>query len=359
MKRLILIFSLLVSGGIAAAQSLKVDTFINRFTGKNNFNGTILIEQHDKVIYKKSFGFANLAFKIPNTPDTKYKVASITKAFTSVLVLQLVEQGKIDLDKPLINYLPDYKGNGGSKVTVRQLLNMTSGMRNFDENASSLDAVLKKGIPQYQLPYTSDELLTKFCSDPLVKEPGKEFDYNNADFIILGKIIEKVSGKTYEQNLQEKILQPLQMKNSGLLSQTKITDNLADTYFYRDDIKALVSDLPVYMENWYAAGAMYSTADDILKFSDALFKGKLLKQETLKQMFTSGLGEYGLGVWVYLKYDINHKMFTIVKRPGSIMGAQAMLFHILEDGSTIIILSNTGTVSLDDFAAEIAKQIIQ
>ena len=126
-------------------------------------------------------------------------------------------------------------------------------------------------------------MLDKFCSDTLVKEPGKEFDYNNADFIILGKIIEKISGKTYEENLKEKILLPLQMTNSGLLSQEKIIDKLADTYFYRDDLKTLANDLPVYISNWYAAGAMYSTADDILKFSNALFGGKLLKQETLKQ----------------------------------------------------------------------------
>ena len=126
----------------------------------------------------------------------------------------------------------------------------------------------------------------------------------------------------------------------------------------RDDLKILANDLPVYWSNWYAAGAMYSTAGDILKFANALFNGKLLKQETLNQMFTSGLGEYGFGVWVYKDYKINDTMYTIVKRPGSIMGAQAMLFHVLEDGATIIILCNTGTVSLDDLAANIAEKLI-
>ncbi len=359
MKKLILAFALVTLTLIndAFAQSSIADTFINSFTKKNNFNGTILIEQNSKTIYKKSFGFANLSFKIPNATDTKYKIASITKAFTTVLVLQLFEQKKIDLEKSINTYLPDYKGAGGERVTVKMLLNMTSGMRNMDDGLT-LESALKNGMPLYQKPYTSDDMLAKFCSDTLVNESGSNFDYNNADFIILGKIIEKISGKTYEQNLKEKILQPLQMTNSGLLSQEKIVDNLADTYFYRDDLKMLVNDLPVYINNWYAAGAMYSTVDDILKFSNALFDGKLLKQETLKQMFTSGLGEYGYGVWVYKNYEINHKMFTIIKRPGSIMGAQAMLFHILEDGSTIIVLSNTGTVSLDDFVAEIAKQIL-
>lgn len=115
----------------------------------------------------------------------------------------------------------------------------------------------------------------------------------------------------------------------------------------------------MYINNWYASGAMYSTVDDVLKFTNALFNGKLLKQETLNKMIVSGPGEYGYGVWVYKDYEINSKMFTIIKRPGSIMGAQAMLFHILEDNSTIIILSNTDKVGLDGFAAVIAQQIIK
>nr|WP_294876774.1 serine hydrolase domain-containing protein [uncultured Pedobacter sp.] len=350
---------LLFTIAIASAQSDKTEAFIDAYTKKNNFNGTILITKKSHAVYKKSFGLSDFSLNVSNKPDTRYKVASITKAFTSVLILQLVEQGNIDLEKPIITYLPEYKGDGGNKVTIRQLLNMTSGMRNMDENGSSLEGVLKNGLPQYQLPNTSDQMLEKFCSMELVKEPGKEFDYNNADFIILGKIIEKLSGKSFRKVLKEKILTPLSMTNSGMMAQDTIVSGLANTYFYRDDIKKLVPDLPAYIENWYASGAMYSTVDDILMFSNALFGGKLLKPETLKQMFGSGLGEYGLGVWVYLDYKINNKLYTIIKRPGSIMGAQAMLFHIMEDDSTIIILSNTGTVNMDDFAAKLADKIME
>jgi D-alanyl-D-alanine carboxypeptidase len=104
---------------------------------------------------------------------------------------------------------------------------------------------------------------------------------------------------------------------------------------------------------------MYATATDLSLFINGLFGLKLLKEETLNKMFVSGLEEYGYGVWVYENYEINKKKFKIIKRPGQIMGAQGMLFHILEDGSTIIMLSNTGTTSLDDFAAEIATKIIR
>ncbi|QJB31634.1 beta-lactamase family protein [Chitinophaga oryzae] len=342
----------------AFGQSSQAERFIDSFVTKNNFNGTVLLAKNDKAWYRKSFGTANFRLNIPNTTDTRYKVASITKAFTAVLILQLYEQGKIDLNKSISSYLPDYKGEGADKVTVTQLLNMTSGIHNMDAGLT-LESALKNGMPQYQAPHTSDEMLALFCSGKLVNEPGKVWDYNNADYIILGKIIERTTGKTFEQNLRSSILQPLKMANTGIAYQQEIIPRLADTYFYRDDIKAMVNDLPVYPENWYAAGAMYSTADDILKFSNALFGKKLLKQTTLDQMFTSGKDEYGYGVWVYKDYDIHGKHYTIIKRPGSIMGAQAMLFHVLEEGTTIIILSNTGTTSLDEFAAKIAARIVR
>jgi len=357
MKRTFIILIFFLISSHTFAQFTKAGNYIDSFVSKNNFNGTILIAKAGKTNYEKSFGFANFQFKVPNTPDTRYKVASITKAFTSVLIMQLYEQGKIDLSKTIKTYLPDYKGEAGDKVTIVQLLNMTSGIHNMDAGAT-FESVMKNGLPQYQKPYTSDDMLSQFSSGKLETEPGKKFDYNNADFIILGKIIEKLTGKTFEENLKTNILHPLQMDNSGIAYQQVIIDKLADSYFFRGDINALVNDLPVYMENWYAAGAMYSTTGDVLKFCNALFGKKLLKQSSLDLMFSSGLDEYGYGVWVYKNYDIHHKMYTIVKRPGSIMGAQAMLFHILEDGSTIIILSNTGTISLDDFAAKIAEKVI-
>jgi D-alanyl-D-alanine carboxypeptidase len=159
--------------------------------------------------------------------------------------------------------------------------------------------------------------------------------------------------------LHAKILNPLRMQDSGIKYNQNIIDSLADTYFYRDDLKQLVNDLPVYTENWFAAGAMYSTANDLLKFSNALFGLKLLKQETLNKMFVSGLDEYGYGVWVYEDYEINKRMYKIIKRPGQIMGTQSMLFQVLNEGTTIIILSNATTTSLDEFVEEICKHVVR
>ncbi|HEY0427993.1 MAG TPA: serine hydrolase domain-containing protein [Pyrinomonadaceae bacterium] len=357
-KVLILLIVIIPLTQSVFGQSPVFNKFIDSYVKTNNFNGTILIRKNKIIAYQKSFGFANFPFKVPNTIETKYKVASITKAFTSVLILQLVEQGKIDLNKTIKTYLPDYRGEAADKVTIHQLLNHTSGMKNID-SVPSLEYVVENGFSLYQMPHTSDEILEKYCSDNLSGEPGKKFDYNNADYIVLGKIIERLYGKIYERVLNEKLLQPLNMRDSGMIHQPNIIAGLADTYFYRDASKVLTNDLPFYAENLYAAGGMYSTAGDILKFSDALFTRKLLKKETLDLMFTPGLDEYGYGVWVYNDYDINGKKFKIVKRPGSNMGAQSMLFHVLEADTTIVILTNTGTTSLDVFAAEIAKRVVK
>ncbi|MES2809376.1 MAG: serine hydrolase domain-containing protein [Bacteroidota bacterium] len=357
MKNLSVVLLLLIFGDRLVAQPLtKATEYVDSFAVKTNFNGTILIARKGKPMFTKSYGFANMQFKVLNTADTKYKVASITKAFTSVLIMQLQEEGRIDLNKTISIYLPNYKGEGATKVTVQQLLTATSGIANIDEGLS-LEGALKNGIPHYTLPRSTDDMLNLFSSGKLNKVPGKTFDYNNADFIILGKIIENVTGKSFEDNLKERILHPLNMANSGIAYQQPVIAKLANTYYFNDK-GIYMNDLPVYIENWYASGNMYSTVDDILKFANGLFGRQLVKQASLDKMFISGLGEYGYGLWVYKNYDIHKKMYTIIKRPGSIMGAQAMLFHVLEDNTTIIILSNATSVGLDNVAAKIADRVL-
>jgi D-alanyl-D-alanine carboxypeptidase len=353
--RLLLAIALLLPQCLPAQPSA-LDSFIAAYAKEHNFNGTILIQKEGKVTSTRSFGLANIPFQVPNARQTKYKIASITKLFTSVLILQLHEQGRIELDRTIGTYLPDYTGEGAGKVTIHQLLNHTSGLANFD-TVKDMESALKSGLPTYQTPYTSDQLLAKFCSGKLVNPPGKVFDYNNGDYIILGKILERLQGKTYEQVLRERILQPLRMRHTGMLHQSDILPGLADTYFFRDDLKALASDLPVYPENWYAAGGMYSTVDDLLVFSNALFGGRLLKKETVALMTKPGLDDYGYGLWSY-ETKIKGRKHRAVKRPGRIMGAQTQLYHFLDEDVTVVILSNTGTTDLDEFVAEIGRRTV-
>lgn len=348
----LLAFALLLPQSVLAQQPSH-DSFIADYAKEHNFNGTILIHKEGETRYAKSFGLANIPFQVPNTRQTKYKIASITKLFTSVLILQLHEQGKLDLQKPIGTYLPDYSGEGKDKVTIHQLLNHTSGLANFD-TVMDIETALKSGIPVYQTPFTSDQLLARFCRGKLANPPGKVFDYNNGEYIVLGKIIERLSGKTYDQVLGERILRPLEMESTGMLRQSDVVAGLADTYFFRDDLKALAPDLPVYPENWYAAGAMYSTVDDLLIFSNAVFGGQLLKKESLALLTKPGLDDYGYGLWSY-ETKSKHR---VVKRPGRIMGAQAQLYRFLDQDVTVIILSNTGTTDLDEFVAAIGKRVV-
>jgi CubicO group peptidase (beta-lactamase class C family) len=361
MKRLtpghgLLLLVTLLLPQILPAEPAKIDSFIAAYAKEHHFNGTILVQKDGQVRFARSFGLANIPFDVPNTRQTKYKIASITKLFTSVLILQLHEEGKIDLDKPIGAYLPDYAGEGAGRVTIHHLLNHTSGLPNFD-TVKDMETALKSGIPVYQAPSTSDQLLARFCSGKLVNLPGTVFDYNNADYIVLGKIIERLDGKPYEQVLADRILRPLKMKDTGMLHQGDILKRLADTYFFRDDLKSLVHDLPVYPENWYAAGGMYSTVDDLLTFSNALFGARLLKKETIALMTKPGLDDYGYGLWAY-ETEINGRKHRVVKRPGQIMGAQTQLYRFLDDDVTVIVLSNTGTTDLDELVAEIGKRAV-
>ncbi|WP_257385909.1 serine hydrolase domain-containing protein [Tahibacter caeni] len=348
----VLLLSLCLAAPAGAAVPAE---FIDRYAAEHHFSGTVVVQQNGRIGYEKSFGYASIAFKVRNTPQTRYRIASITKAFTAVLVLQLAEQQRLDLQAPIRRYLPDYAGSGGDAITVQQLLNHTSGLPNFDQ-VKDLQTALSEGVPAYQKPATPAQLVSRHCSGAPVAAPGSTFDYNNCDYIVLGLILEKVAGKPYEALLQERLLQPLGLRHTGLLRQGRIVDGLADTYMQRDDLHGLADDLPVYPENWYAAGSLYSTAADVLAFSDALFGGKLLRAESLAAMTRPGLDDYGYGVWSYAM-TIAGRPHRVVKRPGRIMGAQTQLFRLVDDDTTIVILANTDATDLDEFAAAIARQL--
>ena len=339
----------------AMAQPVGTAAFVESYAREHAFSGTVLVERSGRVEYEQSFDMADRAFAVPNTPDTRYWIASITKLFTATLAMQLVDEGRIELDAPIRTCLPDYAGEGRD-VTVRQLLTHTSGIANFDTVTDAATA-LRDGIPAYQLPHTSDDLLRRHASGKLVHVPGTTFDYNNGDYVILGKIIERVTGMPFEQTLSRRILEPLKLTDTGMLRQGEILPRLARTYFVREDTAQLVNDLPVYPENWYAAGGMYSTVRDLRLFADALYGGGLIRRESLQLMLTPGLDDYGFGVWSY-ESTIAGKPHRVAKRPGRIMGAQAQLYRLLDDDVTVVILANVGNVDLDEFVARIGRVVV-
>src|SRR5262245_11012821 len=172
------------------------------------FNGTALVAENGKIIYKGAFGKANMEWDIPNAPDTRFRLGSITKQFTSMLTLQLVEQGKIKLDGKISDYLPDYRKDIGEKVTIHHLLTHTSGIPSYTSQPKFFEDVSRN-------PYKVVDFVQKYTSGNLEFEPGSKFSYNNSGYFLLGAIIEKVTGKSYEQVLKENIFDPAGMKNTG------------------------------------------------------------------------------------------------------------------------------------------------
>lgn len=347
---IVLLLALLPSLAPAQPSSPSLAAFIEKTAREQGFSGTVRVQHDRQAVYERSFGEADRAFAVPNTPQTRYWIASITKLFTAAMVLQLQEEGRLDLQRPIRTYLPDYAGEGGDRVTVHQLLNHTSGIANFDTVTDAATA-MRDGMPAYQLPHTSDDLLARYASGRLVHAPGSTFDYNNGDYVILGKIVERLDATDYETSLRRRILAPLRLSDTGLLRQGDIVLRLAETYFVREDTHALVRDLPVYPENWYAAGAMYSTVHDIADFADALFGGRLLRAGSLERMLAPGLDDYGYGLWTYTTKAGQR----VAKRPGRIMGAQAQLYRLRDEDVTIVVLSNVGNMDLDEFVAQIGK----
>ncbi|UHQ24606.1 beta-lactamase family protein [Lysobacter sp. 5GHs7-4] len=362
MKAWILSLLLLSPAAIAApasavpAASPTLDAFVADYARQHDFSGTVLVTRDGRNAYAGSFGDANRVFGVPNTPQTRYKIASITKTFTAVLILQLRDEGRLDLERRIGDYLPDYAGEGARRVSVHQLLNHSSGLANLD-TVKDAQTAIRDGLPVYQLPHTSDALLARYCAGRLSAEPGRAFDYNNCDYIVLGKIVERVTGQDYEQALRERILRPLGLADTGLLRQDRIVERLADTYFARDGSGAMTPDLPAYPENWYAAGAMYSSAQDLARFAEALYGGRLLSADSLARMLRPGLDDYGYGLWSYTM-KFGERTYRVVKRPGQIMGARSQLLRVIEPRISVVILGNAGSADLDEFAAAIARRAV-
>ncbi|UHG94627.1 serine hydrolase domain-containing protein [Spirosoma oryzicola] len=330
------------------AQAKSVDSSVQAYVKEHQFSGTLVVQQKGKLIYQNSFGVANRSFDIPIQQHTRFRIASITKLFTSVIVMQLVQEGKLDLNQPIHTYLPSLTDEKSFQIKVHHLLNHSYGIDNIEN----------RGIENIQNSYTTDELLLKYYNNPLKYSPGTHFEYNNGDFLMLGKIVEQVCHQSYPEVLAERILVPLQLKETGILIDQRVIKQLASTYSLNPKTNQLYNDIPYYIENFFTAGAMYSTVNYVLTFANALFANKLLKPATLALLLTSSpqLDSYGYGLWVR-KYSVEGKTYTIAERPGRIAGANALLSYLQEEDLTIVSLSNTNTTNHEHFHNEIRKSL--
>lgn len=313
----------------AQNKSRKLDRLIAQYYKAGQFNGVALVVERGKVIHKKAFGYADFEWKIPNTPDTKFRIGSITKSFTAILALQLVERGKIKLDDRVTDYLPEFSPKTGDKIKVRQLLTHTSGLPDYNHVPDFFRAV-QSGL------WSNTEILKRISEYDLLFEPGTKFNYSNDGYRVLGAIIERVSGKSYEQVLRENILAPLNMRNSGYISRTALLERRALGYRKR---LAGLENAQFYEVS--PASGMYSTVDDLFLWQQALSSDKLLSQKYKDLMWGIAASGNAYGWLVSDKPLVRGgSNKRVIKSEGAVFGYFAWTLRIPEDKHLIILLTN-------------------
>ncbi|MBU2971020.1 beta-lactamase family protein [Pseudoalteromonas sp. C2R02] len=332
---IIILFGIMVWPALAYDKAIEIEKFVSEFHNIKEFNGTVLVSQNNKVIFEKAYGFANFEWDIKNTLDTKFRIASLTKQFTAMLIMQLVEENVLKLDAPISEYLKDFRKDIGDKVTIHHLLNHTSGIPNYLRIKN-----FRKDISRNN--YSVAEFIKKFCSDDLDFEPGSDFRYSNSGYFILGSIIEKVTKKTYENVLRENILDPLGMKNTGYDNSSVIIKNRASGY--DKTLNGYVNTGYLDMSIPYAAGSMYSTVRDLSLWDNALYTESLLSVNSIKKMFkVSKHRNYAYG------WEVNEiptsglgQKITSINHGGGINGFNSSITRILQDKYLIVLLNNGG-----------------
>lgn len=348
---LLSVLALLLQPPAARAQdhAAKIQEVLTRAQKYRQFNGSVLVAENGKVVYKGAVGLANMEWNIPNAPDTKFRLGSITKQFTATVILQLVEQGKIKLNGKLSDYLPEYRKDVGEKVTIHQLLTHTSGIPSYTSQPGFFENVSRN-------PYKVDEFVKKYASGDLEFEPGSKFLYNNSGYFLLGAIIEHVTGKAYEQVLQENIFNPAGMKNTGYDHHDTILSKRATGYSKTPDGYTNAAYLDMSIP--YAAGSLYSTVEDLFLWDQALYTDKLLSAQSKALMYTPFLNNYAYG-WAIqnASFKLNNADVPVITHDGGINGFTTTIVRFPKEKNLIVMLDNTGTGYLDRLSDSIAKII--
>lgn len=343
-KSILVLFILFIGFGIPAQLSCqspeslekKLDDYLNAHLQNRSFMGSILLATEGQILVSKGYGMANLEHDVPNTPQTKFRLGSITKQFTSMSVMQLQKKGLLSVNDTCDKYIPDFKS--GDLFTIHHLLTHTSGVISFT------------GFPDYRktmvLPLKLEEIIAKFKDRPLEFEPGSQFKYSNSGYILLGYIIEKVSGMSYADYIEEKIFDPLGMKDTGYDSHRMILKNRATGYIASKE--RYINSAYIDMKIPHAAGALYSTVEDLYKWDRAIYTEKLIDTASLEKMFTPFKNGYGYG-WgigtIFERKRISHN--------GGINGFVTHIGRFPEDETCIIILSNQANAKMRDIVKDV------
>ncbi len=278
---------LFVATSCLAQDTARMEEVVQSYVRDKTFMGTVLVARGGDVVLSKGYGSANLEWDIPNTPATKFRLGSITKQFTAASILLLEERGKLKLDDPIKKHMPDAPA-AWDAITIFNLLTHTSGIPNFTS------------LPDYKSLKLDDTPVAKTIAavrdKPLDFVPGEKMSYSNSGYLVLGYVIERVTGASYEKFVTDNIFTPLGMKDSGYDSNTAIIPRRAAGY--TPSPTGPVNAGFVHMSIPHAAGALYSTTEDLLRWEQGLFGGKLISATSLAKMTTPFKSDYALGVVV-------------------------------------------------------------
>jgi len=319
----------------------KIDKLLSTYAEYGRFNGSVLVADQTGVIYKNGFGWANVEWEIPNEADTKFRLASITKQFTALLIMQLVEQGKLALDVPISTYLPEYPKESAGQITIHNLLTHTSGIPNYTSFPNYREVMRR--------PNSVEDLVHLFADSTLLFAPGERHEYSNSAYVLLGKIIEKTTGKSYEAALQDHIFTPLNMEDSGHDYSSKILKKRAAGYYVNG--RTFINASYIDMSTAYSAGGIYSTVEDLYRWDRALYKEGLVTKTFRDLMFEkhSQLGRmhYGYG-WELGQMPMGNSGERIAanSHSGGINGFNTLITRIPSSKCLIVLLSNAGGAPL-------------
>ncbi|WP_245574867.1 serine hydrolase domain-containing protein [Aequorivita capsosiphonis] len=310
-----------------------------------------MVAQNDKIIEERAYGLASVEFNVKNKIDTKFNIASITKMFTAVATLQLYEQGKLKLNTPIGEYLPDYPNQlVRDSVTIHQLLTHTSGLNNF--YVSDLDSINPSNYEKVT------DFVPLFVNDTLLSKPGTKYDYSASGFVVLGLIIEKISGENYYDYLKDYIFKPAGMAHTKALKVDSIVKNKASGYTSMFGESKVLKKNDYYLTKASPAGFHYSTLNDLFNFSKALRHYKLLRKETTELMFAPKVKGYNTHLGYGIDVDQRYNQ-TILGHSGGWYGIHTELMDFMDDHYSVVILSNideggqTGATKVADFFKEL------
>lgn len=334
MKILTAIIVLLTLTSLSFSQTLdkaKLDKFFDNLAKNNKAMGSLSIRKGGNILYNRAIGYSKIdgAEKVSSTPQTKYRIGSVSKMFTATMIFQLIEQGKLKQTDTLDKFFPQIPN--AKKITITNLLNHRSGIHNFTDDTDYLKWMTK--------PKTEAEMLSIIAKNKLDFEPDTKSSYSNSNYVLLGYIIEKASGKSYQKFLSENITSKIGLTNTYLGDTNKPRENESFSYAYNQKWTSFPeTDLSIPG----GAGAIISTSEDLTKFADALFNFKLVSENSLSKMKTKN-GVYGLGI---IEYPLHGK--KVFGHTGGIDGFNSMLIYSPEDKLSIAYISNGMVYPIND-----------